>query len=83
MKRTAILILCLTVLTACSSIVRTEYVKPTIPEMPAAPVYSKVQWQKVGDLYCTTAEGAKDVMRNHLLCKDDAGQCRMVIEGLR
>jgi uncharacterized lipoprotein YmbA len=50
--RVTALILCLTLLTACSSpqIVRTEYVYQQIPPLPEAPVMYPVQWQRAGAL---------------------------------
>ena len=68
----------------CSSpIVKTEYVKPTIPELPAAPDYYEVIWQKVDGLYCVDSDNAKNLLKNRILDKDFIGQHRSIIEGLR
>jgi hypothetical protein len=69
---------------SCSGpIVKTEYVKPTIPELPAEPDYYEVIWNKVGDLYCVDARGAKNLLKNRELDKDFVQQHQEIIEGLR
>ena len=68
----------------CSNpIVKTEYIKPTIPELPAPPDYYEVTWQKVGELYCVDGRGAKGILKNWELSKDYVAQHREIIEGLR
>ena len=70
---------------SCSSnpIARTEYVKPTIPELPAEPDYYEIIWQKIGDLYCVDGQNAKNLLKNRILDKDFVQQHQEIIEGLR
>ena len=66
-----------------SPIVKTEYIKPTIPELPAPPDYYEVAWQKVGELYCVDGQGAKGMLKNWELSKDYVAQHQQIFEGLR
>ena len=70
---------------SCSSnpIAKTEYVKPTIPELPAEPDYYEVIWQKIGELYCVDKGSAKNLLKNRILDKGFVEQYREIIEGLR
>lgn len=78
------MILFLMLLPGCSNpIVKTEYIKPTIPELPAPPDYYEVIWQKIGELYCTNGQGAKNLLKNWELDKDYVTQHREIIEGLK
>jgi hypothetical protein len=77
-------------LTACSGnqVVRTEYIRPDIPELPEEPEYYIVKWQKVGaygdtPLYCLDADDAKNLMKNIELMKGYQDELREIIEGLR
>jgi hypothetical protein len=71
-------------LAGCSSpVVKTEYVKPTIPELPAEPDYYEIIWQKIGDLYCVDGQNAKNLLKNRILDKDFVQQHQEIIEGLR
>ena len=68
----------------CSSPIRkTEYAKPTIPELPAPPEYYEVVWQKVDGLYCVDANNAKNLLKNRILDKGFVEQHQEIIEGLR
>lgn len=69
---------------SCSGpIVKTEYVKPTIPELPAEPDYYPVVWQKIEELYTLDAKNAKNLLKNWELIKEFVRQHREIIEGLR
>ena len=72
-------------LAGCGSnpIKETEYIRPTIPALPAPPDYYDVKWQKVGELYCVDERGAKGMLKNWELSKDYVTQHQQIIEGLR
>ena len=74
----------LMLLVGCSSqIVKTEYIKPTVPALPAPPDYYEVAWRKVGELYCVDADNAKNLLKNKRLQDDYTEQHEAIIEGLR
>jgi len=74
----------LMLLVGCSSpIVKTEYIKPTVPALPAPPDYYEVVWQKVDGLYCVDSGNAKNLLKNRILDKGFVEQHQEIIEGLR
>ena len=89
-KRTMLLLaaavmISLTSLTGCGdkALVRTEYVRPTIPALPAKPDHYSVKWKKVGNDYCLDETGAKNHLKNFELDNDHLQQHIEIIEGLR
>jgi DNA gyrase/topoisomerase IV subunit B len=77
--------LCLTLLTACSSpqIVRTEYIYQQIPPLPEAPVMYPVQWQRAGALYALDERNAKALLKNWELQRGYAAELRAILEALK
>ena len=78
-------ILSSTLLTGCGGgpLVKTEYIKPTIPALPPKPDYYPEKWKKVGTDYCLDETGAKNHLKNFELDKDHLQQHIEIIEGLR
>jgi hypothetical protein len=68
-------------LTACGGkLVRTEYIRQTIPPLPAKPEYYPVPFD--GN-YCLDEQGARNLLKNRELDKDYQTQLEGIIEGLR
>lgn len=72
-------------LTGCGTgpISTTEYIRPTIPALPAKPDYYPVAWQKVDELYCLTPGSAKNLLKNKALQDGREKDLEEIIEGLR
>lgn len=76
--------LCLMLLTGCSGkYIKTEYIKQSIPELPAEPEYYPVQWQKKNGAYCIYPEDAKNLLKNIELMKGYQRELRVILEELR
>lgn len=82
MKRLLILvILCGMLCAGCSGkFVRTEYIKQTIPPLPAKPEYYSFQ---VDENYCMDERNAKNLLKNKALIDGYVEQLEQMIEGLR
>jgi hypothetical protein len=72
-------------LTACSGnqVVRTEYIRPYIPELPEEPEYYTVKWQRLEGRYCLDPDNAKSLLKNIELMKGYQDELREIIGGLR
>lgn len=77
--------LCLTLLTACSSapVVRTDYVYQQVPPLPDPPVMYPVQWQRSGALYALDEQNAKALLKNWELQRGYSAELRAILEGLK
>ena len=84
-------------LTACSSrqIIKTEYIKQQIPELPKEPEYYSVQWQVITPLhppldkggiergYCVDADNAKNLLKNRELGKGYQQELKIILEQIK
>jgi len=75
-------------LMACSApiqqVVRTEYVYQQVPDIPKEPNYFVVHWQKLDPgLYCVDEKGAKGLLKNFELIKENAQEMRTILQGLK
>ncbi|MBI3584213.1 MAG: hypothetical protein HY096_09750 [Nitrospinae bacterium] len=63
--------------------IRTEYIYPQIPELPAEPEYYEVRWIGKDGLYCIDADNAKNLLKNIELMKGYQEEMMLIMEGLR
>lgn len=76
-------------LTACSrQIVKTEYIKQQVPELPKEPEYYPVIWvnRLIGESvnrYCLDAENAKNLLKNRELEKGYQRELRKILEQIK
>ena len=72
-------------LIGCSGnqIVRAEYIKPQIPEIPEEPKYYPVQFQIQAGSYCIDIENAKKLLKNIELMKGYQKELRLILEEYR
>ena len=84
-------------LTACSQrqIVKTEYIRQQIPELPKEPEYYSVQWQVITPLhppldkggiergYCVDADNAKSLLKNREIDKGYQQELKTILEQLK
>ena len=64
----------------CGTITKVQYVKPTVPPLPAKPDYYAVPFN---ENYCLDEGGAKNLLKNKALIDDYTKQLEAIIEGLR
>jgi hypothetical protein len=75
--------LCLTLSIGCSkSLVRTEYIKQTLPAKPVPPEYYPVEWtvDEEGN-YQLDEKNAKNLLKNMALMRDYLRQWEKIYEG--
>ncbi len=73
-------------LIGCSStkqIVKTEYIKQQIPDLPKEPEYYPVQWQVKDGLYYFNAENAKNLLKNRELDKAYQEETKEILQHLK
>ncbi len=72
-------------LIGCSTkqIVRTEYIKQQIPDLPQEPEYYPVQWHMSGMSYCLDEGNAKNLLKNRGLDKGYQEELRNILEGMK
>lgn len=74
-------------LIGCSStsnqIVKTEYIKQQIPELPQEPEYYEVRWQSVNGLYCIDESNAKNLLKNIKLMKGYQEEMQEILKHLK
>lgn len=70
-------------LTGCSTIHSIEYIKQSIPELPEAPDYYSVMWQKWDGNYCVDEDNAKNLLKNRTLDKGYQMELKDILEGLK
>lgn len=63
--------------------VRTEYIKPSLPELPEEPVYYRVIWHKVGQDYCVDEKNAKNLLKNIELMRSYQNDLKTILESLK
>lgn len=69
-------------LIGCSTIVKTEYIKQQIPELPKEPTYFNVIWQGKDGLYCTDADNAKNLLKNVEIDRAYGNDLKTILEQL-
>lgn len=83
MRKLALTILCLALLTACSApVVDHRYIERTIPAPPAEPDYYALSWTQQGGWYCLDTEGARALMKDVELLRGNEQEMRRTLEGL-
>ena len=72
-------------LIGCSTktIVKTEYIRQEIPDLPEEPEYYQVKWHMCYSFYCIDAENAKALLKNRALDKAYQEELRTILEHLR
>ena len=72
-------------LIGCSArqIVKTEYVKQQIAELPQKPKYYPVQWQSKDGLYCIDINGAKALLKNRELDIGYQDEIKTILQHLK
>lgn len=85
MRRLIIAILCLLSLTACSHapLVKTEYIRPEVPAIPAMPQMYDVRFQASGGCYCLDEDNAKNLLKNILLLQAHDTAVTGILESLK
>ena len=85
MKKLLILVMLFSMsLIGCGkSFINKEYIYPTIPDDPVAPIYYPVEFQKVEDFYCLDNNGAKNLLKNKTLADDYINQYKESLNMLR
>lgn len=79
---TMLMLFCVS-LTACKQIIKTEYIKQQIPELPKEPEMYPVAWAGVNGMYCVDAENAKNLLKNWELNKGNRQELRKILEQLK
>jgi len=86
MKQLLLILFCLSLI-SCSPVVKgmvkTEYIKQEIPELPEEPSYYKVEWHKVNGSYCVDKENAKNLLKNIELMRGYSQELRLILEELK
>jgi|GEM_PF-752149 len=84
MKSLLVILFCLSLI-GCSGnqIVKTEYIRPDIPDIPEEPVYYSVRWHKVEYYYCVDGESAKNLIKNIELMRGYQQELRLILEEIR
>lgn len=69
----------------CSSqqIVKTEYIKQYVPELPTEPNYYSVKWNMLNMYYCLDLENAKNLLKNYELMRGYQVEMRTILERLK
>lgn len=67
----------------CSSIVKTIYLKPELPYIPAKPDYYRVTFHEMERGYCLNEDNAKNLLKNRILDLGYMEELRKILEGLR
>ena len=78
--------LCWMPLTGCTpakQIVRTEYVYPTIPPLPAEPEYYPVVFGRCAEGYCLDEKNAKNLLKNLAIEDAHTADLKIILEGLK
>ena len=78
--------LCWMPLTGCTpvkQIVKTEYVYPTIPPMPAEPEYYPVVFGRCAEGYYLDEENAKNLLKNLAIEDAHTADLKIILEGLK
>jgi len=73
-------------LIGCSStkqIVKTEYIKQTVPDLPPAPEYYPVIWQVNGSMYCVAEDSALNMLKNRELDKGYQEEMREILKQMK
>jgi hypothetical protein len=77
------MILFCTSLIGCSSskqIVKTEYIKQQVSELPKEPEYYEVKWQEKNGIYCVDKDNAKNLLKNRELDKGYQEEMREILK---
>jgi len=84
MKKIILTLYCLSLI-GCSGnqIVRTEYIKPQIPEIPEEPGYYSVKWHEESGNYCVDADNAKNLLKNIELMRGYQHELKTILEELK
>lgn len=69
-------------------LVKTEYIRPTVPPLPAKPNYypvkfKSVEWDHGKYDYCLDEQGSKNLLRNKALQDGRERDLEGIIEGMR
>lgn len=64
-------------------IIKTEYIKQQIPEIPKEPEYYKVIWEGCGNKHCVDDANARNLKKNYELMKMYQMDLRNILEGLK
>lgn len=91
MKTLLVTTLFLSFLAGCGpSVVRTEYIKPTIPEIPSDPEFYEVYWSVLmGPLYidrimyCVDEDSARNLLKNKELLESNRNDLKLILQGLK
>jgi len=89
MKHIALMIFCLSLIgcspfrLTTSKIVKTEYVRPELQEVPEEPSYYKVEFFKANGSYCLDPENAKSLLKNIELMRGYCSELRLILENLK
>ena len=89
MKRIALTLFCLSLIgcsplgITTSKIVKTEYVRPELQEVPEEPSYYKVEFFKTNGSYCLDPENAKSLLKNIELMRGYCSELRLILENLK
>ena len=59
------------------------YIKPSIPELPKRPKLKKVKFEKIGEYYCTTKEGAKQLLKNIYMLDNYSRELETIINSIQ
>lgn len=72
-------------LIGCSTkqIIKTEYIKQQIPDLPKEPEYYPVQWQSKDGMYCVDEGSAKNLLKNRELDKGYQEEMKEILKHLR
>jgi hypothetical protein len=73
----------LTGCTPAKQIVRTEYVYPTIPPLPAEPEYYPVVFGRCAEGYCLDEKNAKNLLKNLTIEDAHAADLKSILESLK
>ncbi len=69
--------------TATKQVIKTEYIKQQVPELPKEPEYYPVRWQGKGEMYCVDAGGAKALLKNRERDKAYQEEMREILKHLK
>jgi len=66
-----------------SKIVKTEYVRPELQEVPEEPSYYKVEFFETNGSYCLDPENAKNLLKNIELMRGYCSELKLILESLQ